>query len=369
MKNKELRICYLSNISCYIQSWVKFFIERGWEVHVISRHPERRKLHPRAKKYKLPINPYFAFPLHLFLIYKWIRKIRPILVHAQNMQAYGIYAAIRNVPLIIHEGGPEHMKTSKGLQRLLEIYAYKRADLITTEVEENKTVIAREYNIEEEKIISILWGVDLSIFHRNYSKEVHELRRKLNISPEDFVMIFTRRLTPFYGAEQNLYVLNEVKKEFPNVKLILFKHGVTPKYFKKIKWIINKLNLSNNVIIEDEVPREKIPIYLNLSDLALNLLEEDNGSSAIAEQMACGCIVLGTNCRGYRGRIINGKNGFLVEDRNDIKTIAEIIKKCIQDPSIKERFYKYNKRYVEKYENWTVQMQKMEKIYLDLIKR
>ena len=363
-----MKVCYLSNIESYMQSWLDFFIKRGWEVYNISRNSTQLDINPRVKIYRLPINAYIGFPLHLYLINKIIKKNKPDIIHAQNMQAYGIYAlAINNVPFIIHEGGPSHMETSKNIQRLLERYAYKKADLITTEVEETRLILSDEYRIQKEKIKALLWGVDLSLFNRNYENEVEKLKKKLNIKPKDFIIIYNRTLNKYNGIKQSLYVLKELKSSF--IKLILFKYGMTRAYYIKIKELIEKLNLTKNVIFLDPVPRKEMPIYLNLADVAINLLEVDNGSSAIAEQMACGCIVIGTDNGGYRGRIINGENGFLIDDRNSIEKIANIIKYSIETPEIKDKFYKYNKQYIKKHENWNIQMKKMEKLYLDLIEK
>jgi len=365
------KVCYLSNIEGYMQSWIDFFIERGWKVYNISRHNTKLKVNPQLKEYKLPLNIYIGFPLHLYLIYKIIKKIKPDIVHAQNMQSYGIYAtAIRDFPLIIHEGGPDHMKTSKNIQRFIEKMAYKRADLITTEMEENKSILSKEYHIEKNKIKSLLWGVDLSVFNRNYKEEVEKLKKRLEICPEDFVMISNRGLNERSGYKQLLYILKEVKKNYSSIKMVLFKSvciDVKLQNYYEIKKMIEKMNLTKNVILLDPVPRREIPIYLNIADVAINLLELDNGSSAIAEQMACGCIVIGIDNIGYRGRIINDKNGFLFKDRNNIKEIADVIKLCIKNPEIKEKFYKYNKKYLLIYENWYIKMNKMEKIYIDLI--
>ena len=371
------KVCYLGDpMSHYIKNWLNYFAEHGWKVDIITRNPiDKKLLHPNVTQHELPIHcakygflANFSFPIHLIKINRLLHKIKPDIVHAHDTSWNGIYApAIKGAPFILNEWGPSHIKSSKGLHRALEKYAYKKADLVLTEVEDTKSILAEEYNIKKEKIKTLLWGVNLSIFNRNYLDKVVELKKRLNIKPGDFVIIYTRAVDPFYGIEQVLNVLKELSNEFPSVKLIFFKYGCSDSYYHKIHKLIEQLNLTKNVIVEDRVDSKQIPIYYNAADLSINLLEEDNGSPVIAEAMACGCIVLGSNCRGYKNRIVNGKNGFLVEDRNDIKRIVEVIKSCILDPAIKEKFYKFNKDYIEYNENWNRQMGKMEQMYLKLM--
>jgi len=370
-------VCYLGDpISHYMRNWLNHFAEHGWKVDIITRNPvDKKLLHLNVTQHELPIHRAkygflvnFGFPIHLIKINRIIHKIKPDIVHAHEPAGYGIYApAIKETPFILNEWGPSHIKNSKGLHRLLEKHAYKKADLVLTEVEDTKYILAKEYNIKKEKIKTLLWGVDLSIFNRNYLDETVELKKRLNIKSGDFVIVYTRAVDPFYGIEQVLNVLKELSNDFSSVKLIFFKYGCSDSYYRKLSELIEQLDLTRNVIVENHVDSKQIPIYYNVADLSINLLEEDNGSPVIAEAMACGCIVLGTNCRGYKNRIIDGKNGFLVEDRNDIKRTVEIIKSCILNPTIKENFYKFNKQYVESNENWNRQMGKMEQMYLKLM--
>ena len=365
------RICYLGDpTSHYMRNWLNYFAEGGWKVDIITRDPADKKLlHSNVTQHKLPIHrAKYGFVIHLIEINRIIRKIKPDIVHVHSTGSYGIYApAIRKVPFVLNEWGPSHIKNSKGIRRLLEKYAYEMADLILTEVEATKSILANEYGIGKEKIQTLLWGVDLSIFNKNYSNKIIELKKKMFIGPDDFVIIYTRAVNPFYGIEQVLNILKELSTDFPSVKLIFLKYGCSDNYYHKISKLIEQLDLTKNVIVENPVTNEQIPIYYNVADLSINLLEEDNGSPVIAEAMSCGCIVLGTNCRGYENRVINGKNGFLVEDRNDIKRVVKVIKSCILNPAIKERFYKFNKNYIENNEDWNRQMGKMEQMYFRLI--
>ena len=353
-----------------MRNWLKYFAEHGWDVDIITRDPvDKKLLHANVAQHKLPMpHAKYGFVNHLIEINRVIREIKPDIVHVHSTPSYGIYApAIKKVPFVLNEWGPSHIKDSKGIRRLLEKSAYKKADLVLTEVEATKSIIATEYGIEKEKIKTFLWGVDLSIFNRKYLNEVTELKEKLCIKLEDFVIIYSRAVSRFYGIEHVLDIFKELTTEYPSVKLFFFKYGCSDNYYSKINKLIEQLDLTKNVIVENPVDNKQIPIYYNAADLSINLLEEDNGSPVIAEAMACGCIVLGTNCRGYKNRIINGKNGFLVDDRTDIKRIVKVIKSCIRDPAIKERFYKFNKNYIENNEDWNRQMGKMEQMYFGLM--
>lgn len=363
-----MRLCYLcSPKSHYVKNWIGYFSSHGWDVHLITRDPlDPDEVPTNVTQHRLPTyGPKYGFILQLLKVNRILSRISPDVIHIHSTPSYGQYAlAITRRPFILNEWGPSHIWESKGVRRALEKYAYKRAKTVLTEVEETKTLLAKEYNLDREKIETFLWGVNRRIFRKGYAHETAELRARLNIKPDDFVILYSRSVSPFYGFEDTLLTIKRVKAYFPNIKLIFFRFGYTEEYGRKISALIDKLGLRNNVIAEEAVDNKIMPIYYNASDVSINLPEEDNGSPVIAEAMSCGCIVLGTNCRGYKGRITDGKNGFLVEDRSDVENLSEIIRYCIENPDVKERFYQMNKDYIDEHEDWDKQMSKMEKMYM-----
>lgn len=56
-------------------------------------------------------------------------------------------------------------------------------------------------------------------------------------------------------------------------------------------------------------------------------------------------------------------------DSENPRDIAEKINHCIKHPEIKKTIYRINKNIIEQNEDWDVNSNKMEKFYINLLKR
>jgi L-malate glycosyltransferase len=147
-----------------------------------------------------------------------------------------------------------------------------------------------------------------------------KLRRKKIDKKDNFNMIMASRFSN-YQKRQDILIeaMNLVKKEMP-IKLILIGSGIQRKMMEKR---IRELGLSDRVLIKSFLSQEELWEKLRCADLMCHACDYEGLSKVISESMAIGLPVLVSNVGSLNKYIIDGKNGFLVD--NNPKKWAEKI--------------------------------------------
>lgn len=390
------KICYLGRGNLhFVQNWVNHFADRGWQVTLVTgRSAPEGTLLPGVRQFRVPFIPGHQYPFqhgHSFLyhlvpiityprsvIYAcWLRSIlrqlNPDVIHAHNVPRWGVPAALlarfcNKRPLVVTEHGPSHLNTARGLQHILERFAYQHADLVTTLTEDTASILIHQFNLEADRVRCLPWGADLGLFHRGYEREVVSLRNELEIRVDAPVVISLRGMDPFYAIEEIVQAIPSVLEEFPKVVLVLLSGGGSGLYASRVRNLVFNLDLEANVrFVESRVPHRKMPVYLNVAMASLHFPPNDNGSPSISESMACGATVIATDCPGYRERIKHGQTGWLVPRRAE--AIAQAILNCLRDPGIQESFLESSKASLFTRENWEHNMDRVEQMYRALIEK
>ena len=225
-------------------------------------------------------------------------------------------------------------KPSFADMRLLEEeLILKRSNAIIASTPQEVKNILDLYNVTGENIELIRAGVNERLF-----KPIEKTMAIKEIGL-DFknVILFVGRITKAKGLRILIKALARVKGEF-NKELKLFIIGgdvsntmhseIESSEKKYIKKLVNKTNLSDDVIFLGPVEREKLPYYYSVADICVvPSLYESFGLVAV-EAMACGTPVIASKVGGLVHTIKNGYSGLhFVPGRSDLlaKRILEII--------------------------------------------
>lgn len=377
-EGKKGKVCHIGKASSiHVQRWVNFFAKEGWEVHLITFEPTKKEnLHPRIIQHIVVPSPrkYLGFLTASLGVRKILRKIKPDIIHAHAIPAYGIYARLyfiikKNIPFIITAWGYWHVETHKGIRRWLDKSTSRKADEITTLVSYMKDKLVKAFSLNPDKITVLSWGIDKDIFYRGYKYEVRELKNRLAIAENNFVVISNREMNPYYGIHYVIEAIPEVISKYPDTTFILRRCGGDLEYEKELKQKAGKLGISRYVRFQSEfLPYKDVPVWLNTSDLSIMIPLTDQGPLSLFESMICGCIVIATDIEGNREYITNEENGFLIPPKNS-QVIAERIIYCIEHRDLKEKYYNINKQKIEENHIWQKNSKKMEQIYFKLLEK
>lgn len=248
---------------------------------------------------------------HPLLLYKGIKTIKNEhidIVIAESIWA-GLHAMILSfltkVPYCLTEHNAEYVRwkrmgrNNSYILKKFEKLCCMYSDKIISMSDVDKQLIHR-LGVDIGKIVTIPNGFDNDKFKPNPSKR-NEIRKKLNVSNETPVILFTGSLdyTPNYQAVQIIHdiLLDKILDKIPTAKFLIVGSNPPLQYEHE------------SIIFTGRV--ERIEDYINASDLVIAPLLSGGGTKLkIVEAIACGKSVVTTSI-GAEGLICNETSQFL----------------------------------------------------------
>lgn len=351
--------------------YLKWFKEHGYEVHVASNGDE----HIDYCDKHFNIN-FARFPLKTNNIkaYKELKKIikenKYEIIHCHTPVG-GVLTRLaarksrkeNNTKVIYTAHGFHFYKGAPILNWIIyylieKIMAHYTDCLITINNEDYERA---KKNIKAKKV-KLVHGVGMNAdrFDKKITEEEKEnFREKFKIRKEDIVFSYIAELNNNKNQILLLDVLKELKEKYSNVKLILVGNYPQNGYYEKE---INRRNLVNEVILTGKNV-EDVPIILSITDIYLASSIREGLPVNIMEAMYMGIPIVANNNRGHRELVKNEKNGYIINDKIEMKKRIEDI---LKDETMYENMRKENMLKIEKYLLKNVEKD-MERIYREVL--
>jgi glycosyltransferase involved in cell wall biosynthesis len=367
-----MRICYLANArSVHTQKWVRFFADRGHDVHLISFEKgdvENVKVHNLRRPFALRFGLDFPFKLaRARTVKRLVRRIDPDVLHAHYLLDYGFYGALCGFkPFVVTAWGsdvllvPSEEPRKQFMKRFIAKYVVGKADLVTGDSESLVRAVVG-LGVDERKVRLIVHGVDLRVFHVVENGE--KFKEDLGVSQDHRVVISTRNLEPVYDVSTLVKAIPYVIGERPNTFFLIVGGGTLR---HQLEELVRELGVAENVKFVGSVSNKEMPKFLGSSDVYVSTSLSDTTSVSLLEAMACGLPVVVTDLEGNRECVKEGVNGF-VFSKGDFKVLAERIVFLLRNEDVRRKFGSVNTRYVEEEGNYEKEMGKMEKYYKELV--
>ncbi len=204
-------------------------------------------------------------------------------------------------------------------------------------------------------------GVDIKKFSHLYSDcELAALRKKLNFSFNDIILVTTSRLVKKNGID----VVIEALQYLPDkMKFMIIGQGSEKKCLKKL---VKKLHLEDRVFFLGFVKHNYLPKYLKVADIFVRPSRSEGMGNSFIEAMASKLPVIATQEGGIADFLFDAERnpdkpatGWAV-DKDNPRQIAEAVKKIIAYPKqTKKVIENAYKLIVEKYD-WDQIAKRME---------
>jgi glycosyltransferase involved in cell wall biosynthesis len=245
--------------------------------------------------------------------------------------------------------------------RFMIKFGLERAELITCDGENSKEAMIK-LGEDSQKINIVYHGVDTKEF--NPKQKDKKFREELEIFDSPTV-ISTRGLEPIYDVESLIKAIPLVLKQVPDAKFVIVNNGSQEAHLKELS---KSLGIWYNVRFVGLVQHRELPKYLASSDVYVSTSLSDSFAVSTLEAMACGLAPVVTDVGDNRKWIKEEENGFVVSIK-DPEALAEKIIYLLENEDIRKRFGKRNRKIIEEKGDYYKEMEKMESIYIGLVKR
>jgi len=334
---------------------------------------------PRIEKFeKFLINrTHVWFSLKLFFVNtsmsKEIENDKPDIIHTIGLRSFQSIIAWRvskklNIPLVVSDQGgltthPFLAESGFFLKTL-----YKIQDFFIRKIINDASVIsvANEY---EQKIFSSLnkkSRIEIIRNGVNLKKLVskHNFKEKYQIN-SNFIL-FVGRFSKSKGIETLINAFSIVKNELKDSNIHLVIMGVDFGYQAEMEKLIKKLNLSEEIKVIKNPPRDDVISAYGESEFLVLPSQWELSPLVPLESFAFKKPVISTNSHGIPYTVQNNKNGILVEPENSLE-LSNAIVKLLNDSELREKLGLSGYNFVNEECNCVSMAKNSLKLYEDIL--
>ena len=334
---------------------------------------------PRIEKFeKFLINrTHVWFSLKLFFVNtsmsKEIENDKPDIIHTIGLRSFQSIIAWRvskklNIPLVVSDQGgltthPFLAESGFFLKTL-----YKIQDFFIRKIINDASVIsvANEY---EQKIFSSLnkkSRIEIIRNGVNLKKLVskHNFKEKYQIN-SNFIL-FVGRFSKSKGIETLINAFSIVKNELKDSDIHLVIMGVDFGYQAEMEKLIKKLNLSEEIKVIKNPPRDDVISAYGESEFLVLPSQWELSPLVPLESFAFKKPVISTNSHGIPYTVQNNKNGILVEPENSFE-LSNAIVKLLNDTELREKLGQSGYNFVNEECNCVSMAKNSLKLYEDIL--
>jgi len=208
----------------------------------------------------------------------------------------------------------------------------------------------------QHKVAFIPFGANTELF-RPLNKL--DCRQILGLSGTDKVVCFVGSFHPWQGIEDLIRGVQIARTEVPGTKLLVVGDddrvsGKGTGLRGEMEKLGKDLGLTENLVFTGRVPYERVPIYMNASDVCVSTLRGmRSGFSPLKlfEYLACGKPVVATDVEGVSEFLKESGAGTLVPPE-DPKKLAAALTKLLKDENTAEQMGGKGHRYVMQNYSW-----------------
>ena len=334
---------------------------------------------PRIEKFeKFLINrTHVWFSLKLFFVNtsmsKEIENDKPDIIHTIGLRSFQSIIAWRvskklNIPLVVSDQGgltthPFLAESGFFLKTL-----YKIQDFFIKKIINDASVISAANEYEQKIFSSLNKKSRIEIIRNgvNLKKLVskHNFKEKYQIN-SNFIL-FVGRFSKSKGIETLINAFSIVKNELKDSNIHLVIMGVDFGYQAEMEKLIKKLNLSEEIKVIKNPPRDDVISAYGESEFLVLPSQWELSPLVPLESFAFKKPVISTNSHGIPYTVQNNENGILVEPENSFE-LSNAIVKLLNDPELRNKLGLSGYNFVNEECNCVSMAKNSLKLYEDIL--
>lgn len=323
------KVLFVATITGHINSfhipYLKWFKEQGYEVHVASK--ENENIEYCDKHFEIPFE---RFPLKKQNIkaYKQLKNIieenKYEIIHCHTPVG-GVLTRLAarkarkkyNTKVIYTAHGFHFYKGAPLLNWIIyypiEKICAKWTDCLITITNEDDEFAKKHLNAGKIEHVNGV-GINTERLKKELTQEEKiNFRKKLEIREDDTVFSYIAELNANKNQILLIKTIEELKKERPNIKLLLIGDGPLKSQYQEY---IKDKNLENEVKLLGK--RQDINELLSITDIYLASSKREGLPVNVMEAMYKGLPIIATDNRGHRELMEDWQNGFIIKNQYEL---------------------------------------------------
>lgn len=394
---------------------MKYFIDRGHDVQIISTYACTGDLMPGAKIYEVPIAfSQFAkvghdgaigsanqpsllkrglaslrtgkmshaitsarnwlSPIelnrHVERVRDLIARISPDIVSAMRIPFEGMLAMKSTpdrIPLLISVWGNDFtlFANQNPLMADLTRQTMIRADALHCDCRRDLQMALRDWGFRPEKMATVLpgsGGIHASLFHPG--APAVSARSELAIPDGTPVVINPRGFRSYVRNDLFFQAMPKILRRHPKAIFVCIGMQSNP---VAEKWA-NEAGVKESVRLLPVVPRQEMGELFRLASVAVSPSLHDGTPNTLLETMACGCFPVAGDLDSVREWITDGVNGLLC-DATDPDSLARAVIRALDDEKLREGAREINLRLIAERAEYDNVMRRAEEFYRNVIRQ
>ncbi|MCC6175796.1 MAG: glycosyltransferase family 4 protein [Chloroflexi bacterium] len=263
----------------------------------------------------------------------------------------------RGIPLVytVHNLLPHHARPDDAVRygRL-----YRAANVLVVHSERSATALVERWRVPRERIAVVPMGPMLEQ-HPPLSREA--ARRRLELSPDDRMMLFAGLIEPYKGLADLLDAFALMVGEHPNARLLVA--GKPNESFEGYRAQIERLGLTDRTIVRLEFLSEPdLAAVLCAADVIVLPYRAVTSSAMLFAARRFGCPIVATDVGDLGELVHHGESGLLTPP-NDPPALARAIGRLLSDAGLAARLGAEGQRVALTEHNWPSAAQRTVEAY------
>lgn len=337
------KVLFVAHVDSHIRHfhipYLKYFKEKGYEVHVATSNDENESFEYCDKKHTVCMER-SPFKINNLKAIKQMKKIfeeeKFDIVHCHTPMG-GVVTRLagrkvrKNGMKVFYTGHGFHFYKGAPAKYWMMYYPVEKflsrfTDVLITINKEDYDLASSKFKAKRVELVHGM-GVNDKIFNVQPLEidEQNKFKSELGITENDFVLMYVAELNENKNQMMLINAMDSITKVNPNIKLYLIGKGELQEVYRKK---IEELNLSNNVFLLGY--RRDVNKLLKMADLYVTTSKREGLGLNLIEALLSGVPVIAYRNRGHIEIVKEGVNGFLINTEN------ELISRMIQLNSDKE---------------------------------
>ncbi|EHR04616.1 glycosyltransferase [Bradyrhizobium sp. WSM471] len=355
-----MKICFLATgESVHSFRWIRFFAQRGHEIHWISLKPSRFPSLPNTTFYDMSgPGKIVSVVSAMIRVRALLARLKPDILHAHYAGSYGLIGAFSGLqPYVVTAWGSDVLFAGRArFKGALVGWALRNAALVTCDAYHMIEAMVA-IGVTRSRVHLVFFGVETDTFSPGLASE--DMKTAWDAQGKR-VVISLRNLEPVYDIGTLINAVPRVISVMPNTKFIICGSGSRE---AELREQVRVLGVAEHVVFGGRYDNVKLPDMLRSSDVYVSTSLSDAGIAAsTAEAMACGVPAVITNTGENDRWIDEGQNGFLVSP-GDSDALSARITELLGNERLRKEVGNAGRTKILATNNYTSEMERMEQLY------